>query len=365
MKKNYLSKNTSLMIHGIAILMMIYHHGFINGNTWYVQNPSSIFDIFNPINIGLAPTAQQTFAWFCRICVSVFAFISGYAIFIQYESKVKDENDFKQTYKIAFKRIFSFYKKYLFAFLFFSTCEIAMGNPDGLYITPKTYLLTMLGLAHYVNETWWYVRQYYLMICLSPILYFILKKYDLKKYCITIGIVALSIIIAFVSGNGMIYLKTISGIIQKQYLIITLIFLEGMFCAQYNLINIVADKLNFLTSLIVLIMTYLLRAFLLRGPGDPLFDLVLITPFIISIVRLLSYSKYIAKMLEFLGKYSTHMWFNHSYFYAYLFFDLVVQSDLSLLVFIQTVILSLTTAIIFTMIENLIHHLTHKKTSSV
>lgn len=75
-----LDKKKSAALHGIAILMMIYHHLFIGGNGWAVNEGTSLFSVFDSIDLSGSGSAQLGFAWFCKICVAIFAFTSGYAL---------------------------------------------------------------------------------------------------------------------------------------------------------------------------------------------------------------------------------------------------------------------------------------------
>ena len=76
-----LNKKTAGALHGIAILMMIYHHLFIGGNALYVNEGKSILSVFDFINLTGSGSAQLGFAWFCKLCVAIFAFTSGYAMY--------------------------------------------------------------------------------------------------------------------------------------------------------------------------------------------------------------------------------------------------------------------------------------------
>lgn len=281
-------------------------------------------------------------------------------MFIQFSNKVKNDLDIKGMYKYVLKRFLAFYKKFFLMFIIFISIEYFNGNQNGFNFELSNYLLNLIGVTCSFNSTWWYVCIYYYMILLSPIFYIILKKFNLKEYAIIISIFLLSIIISFITGNGIIYLKAISGFIQNYVIIYILIFAEGMFSARYNLIDIVGNKLNLATSILLLIITYLLRALLIRAPSDCLFDLVFTLPLIIALTKIITYLKYIPRLLEYIGKYSTYIWFTHSYFYSYLFFRLVIKADQSILVYIQVIIYSLLTSIILTFIENNITKLFNK-----
>lgn len=344
-----LNKKVTLMLHGIAILMMIYHHIFQYGNTWYVDNPTSLFDYLNAINMGRAYTYQQTFAWFCRICVAIFAFTSGYGIYIQYEKQ--GIIDFKLMYKNAFNRLLKFYKKYLLMFIVFISLEIYTNCISVVNYTILDFVASGLGLSYVFNFTWWYVSEYYLLLLVSPIIYWVLHIFKFKHYLYIIVLFIIGCVISFVLGNLIPYLKFFSYIIQTQVVMFLVIFMEGMFVAHFNLVDIIANKINNIVAILILIIVYIARVLLVRDAPDSLFDLVLITPFIIACSKLFSSIKLKYSLLSFFGKYSTYMWFVHAYFYAIMFFRLVIKSNYSLLVYVQTVYLSLFTALLLTLLE--------------
>lgn len=355
MKNRILTKEYSKVLQGIAILMMVYHHIFIDGNLWFVNEGTSLINIFNFINIGKAQTAQMNFAWFCKICVAVFAFTSGYGIFTQLENKCNEKLDLKTMYKYCFKRLLSFYKTFIICFLFFNICEMAINGFVNFDYSLPTFIINALGLRTDYNGTLWYISLYYCMIFVSPLVYIFLKKVDLKKFVITlVGIAIIATIIAFASGDIIAFLKEISKFIQHYQTIYLLIFMEGMFCGRYELIETIYSKLNLLTAIFLLAIVYVARTLLIRAPSDSLFDLVFTLPFVISVVKILSYSKGLRKVFAFMGKYSAYIWYSHAYFYSYLFYDLVTRSDMSLLVYLQVVIYSLTCGIVFDSIIKLV-----------
>lgn len=358
-----LNKKTTMALHGVAILMMIYHHLFISGNVFCVSESKSIFDIFNSFNFTNAPSAQLAFAYFCKICVAIFAFTSGYAIYLQLSKRCVHDNETDNTKEMisyCSHRFLSFYKKYLIAFLFFIGCEYFLGNPNGFDFSLTNYVLNLLGFRATFNGTWWYVSVYYVMIISSPFIYLLLNKLKNRDYLFLLGLFIISFLAAFVSGNTMTFLKLISKFVQNYFMIYLIIFAEGMFCAKTGLIDKIGSKLNLLTAVALLIVTYFLRTMLIRDPSDPLFDLILIIPFIISFAKIISYMDGATSLFSFFGKYSAYMWYAHAYFYAYLFFTLLFKNNLSLIIYIQVVLYSLVSGIIFAQIENLIGKLIKK-----
>lgn len=341
-----LNKNRTMALHGIAILMMIYHHLFIGGNGWALNEGTSLLSVFDTLDLSGSGSAQMGFAWFCKICVAIFAFTSGYAMFNQLNNK----KSLWEMLKYIPKRLWSFYKKYLLAFLFFVGCSYFM--TDGFDFSLSNFIPSLLGLKASYNGTWWYVSVYYLMVIVSPCLYLILKKINYSGYLTVFIVFVICLLIAVFTGNLVPFYKTISLIVQNNTMVYLLIFAEGMFCARYNLIDYIGNKLNLFTSIILLVIIYILRSLLIRVPSDPLFDLIFIAPYIIATVKLLSYSDKLNFFFGYFGKYSAYMWYSHAYFYSYLFFVYVEKCDASVLVYLQVVFYSLVCAIAFTGIED-------------
>ena len=136
-----LNKKTAGALHGIAILMMIYHHLFIGGNVLYVNEGKSILSVFDFINLTGSGSAQLGFAWFCKLCVAIFAFTSGYAMYKQFDKK----NSFKEIISYLPSRFWSFYRKFLLAFLFFVGCSFFMAR-DSFDFSVSNFVLSCFAI---------------------------------------------------------------------------------------------------------------------------------------------------------------------------------------------------------------------------
>ena len=351
-----LTKENSAMLHGAAILMMIYHHLFVVGNEWCINHGVSFFDLFNTINIGKAETAQMSFARFCKICVAVFAFTSGYAMFIQLDRKNDGKISFRDMYRYCLKRLGSFFRKYFLVFVFVTVVEMCLNNPYGFDFSPRNLLLNALGFKADYNATWWYIAVYYCMVLSSPVIYWVLNRFEWKKLLLIIlgfGILAGGGFLGFtfLSGDPERWLRIASNLAQSALSVYMIIFAEGMICAKYGILDFLAGKLNIFTSVVLLLLTMIVRVLIIRIPGDSVFDVLLIIPFVLSFTTLASRSGILSKVLRFFGRYSSYMWYWHPYFYAYLFFFLVQKSDISLLVYVQVVAYTLLASVAFTYLE--------------
>lgn len=72
------SKNDSLAVKGIAIIMMIFHHCFIE------------IPVLDQYGVSFGSLSREKVVWLClwlKICVSLFAFVSGYGLYTSYKKK--------------------------------------------------------------------------------------------------------------------------------------------------------------------------------------------------------------------------------------------------------------------------------------
>ncbi len=68
-------KEDAAALKGVAILMMMLHHCF---------RETSLYEGFTISFVPFAEAAVVRFSLFLKICVSLFAFISGYGLFLNY-----------------------------------------------------------------------------------------------------------------------------------------------------------------------------------------------------------------------------------------------------------------------------------------
>ena len=64
-----MTKRQSAVLQGVAIWMMLYHH---------LYSEAAEYESLFPF---LQADAVRRIAWFCKICVGIFAFVSGYGMY--------------------------------------------------------------------------------------------------------------------------------------------------------------------------------------------------------------------------------------------------------------------------------------------
>ena len=106
-------KNDTLAVKGIAIMLMIQHHGFLST------------DRFDKYDVLFTPFSQSfivTLSSFMKICVGMYVFLSGYGLAIslkkyspEYKLQKKQYEDY--LFRRSFKLMAGFWLIYVLAFI--------------------------------------------------------------------------------------------------------------------------------------------------------------------------------------------------------------------------------------------------------
>lgn len=127
-RRRFISINDSACLYGIAILLMVFHHCFCI--------PSRLGE--NYISVLGDYALEARIAWIGKLCVAIFAFISGYAFSIKAEKNKEEHviNRVLSDYRLSISHLIKFYLKFWLVFLIFIPIGIAFfgksGNPKNL-----------------------------------------------------------------------------------------------------------------------------------------------------------------------------------------------------------------------------------------
>lgn len=218
------TKEKSTILKGCAIIMMLFHHCFLSGR----------FENY-PINFWPFTVATITHvASFFKICVSLFAFVSGYGLLLSYQEFATKENCIAKRVskeRWILHRLLKTLSSYWFVLvLSWVVCMSVDKLPIQAYsfdTSSKLYgcwnmLVEFLGLSNLVgrspmNGTWWYMSAAVAFIILVPLLYHslynlgpcytILLTFILPRMfsCYPGGTSFVSFILAFVCGMAFAY----------------------------------------------------------------------------------------------------------------------------------------------------------------
>ncbi len=309
--KDSFSKENSLALKGVGILLLMGMHCF------------GSYGRFKGYDINFWPFQAEDFVSFCaylKISVSLFAFISGYGLYL---SASKTCLDSKSSTKWLIQRYFKTFSGYWFVFvLFVIITQLWVGLPEEKYFDEGgfrgiAYMVTdFFGLARMfntprLNGSWWYMGAAMFYILLTPFICAGDKRFGLIPVSALLIIFPRVITASDYYGHNNAY----------SFLFV---FLMGMIFAKYRIfdkiedINIKGNKtaanvLFFLFMCVALPVSYLLYK---RVPIDelweynygiaPLFVIVFCQKFLFKI-------PFITKVLGFCGKHSMNVFLYHTF----------------------------------------------------
>ncbi len=341
MLKNGISKDQSKIIQGIAILMMLYHHLF--------STPEALGVPYNSLlKIG-EYNIELKMAWFFKLCVGIYAFISGYGLYHSLKSQTKSDNFFRNlinNYKIVLKKLLSFMLQFWLVFAIFI--------PIGFIFYDKSFdlsefILNLLGFSSSYNGAWWYVAQYMKMLMILPLINCALIFVKNKKYIISQSVFYISIIILcvaiFIINRDLF--DIITDFFQPAFL---LCFIIGYLISRFNIFQILykifPSLLIDVLGIIGLILVIVVRVKIAKDASSAGLDFIFVPVFVFGVLVLLSYIKYISIIFRFFGKCSTFIWLTHVFFYDHYAKNIVMFSHFSTGIYLTLLLITTLTALL-------------------
>lgn len=343
---NGITKEQSKALQGIAILMMLYHHLFSTPEALGIPYISLLH--FGEINVELK------MAWFFKICVGIYAFISGYGLCksLYLNNLNKSTDKFYLTcineYKLIIKKLWSFYTQYWLVFIIFVPIGFIFFNKIFIF---DEFILNFIGLSSSYNGAWWYVYQYLKMLMILPVIdmFFVVykdKKQNIIKYSIY-GFLFILVIAEYIINKDQFY--AIFNYFQPAFL---LCFIIGYFLSRFNVLELISrfisKNLFNVLGIILLVFVIVLRVKMAKDASSAGLDFIFAPCFCIGSLCLLNYLKKLNRLLIVIGSYSTYMWLVHVFFYDHYAKQLVMASHLSLIIYLSLVLMSLGTAVVLT-----------------
>ncbi|MBM6699053.1 acyltransferase [Bifidobacterium pullorum subsp. saeculare] len=174
--KQAFTKADSAAVKGAAILMMMFHHLYLPGR-------------FDDYAIDFWPIGENlvaSMAWKCKICVSLFAFITGYGLLSSLKHSEKGMEHLASWTRVRLVKTMSgFWFIYAMAFavtLCLDGLPLHQYGDKGVIVGVLYALADACGLANLFGSptlcsTWWYMSAAIVFIVLFPILYAIAHRF--------------------------------------------------------------------------------------------------------------------------------------------------------------------------------------------
>ncbi len=298
---NYIEKDKTDIIKGIAIIFMLIHH-FFTYPAWFVHQYEYLHGNWSDI-------LREPF----KICVCVFAFLTGY--FYVYARQ--------QNYRYSLRKITDLWINYFVVFLILYIIAVAFGC---FPLTFKSFLLESFSVENQIVNLAWYVKLYLIAMLILPLYVLIARKHILIAFLSGLLLPALALrtynaLNLFPDSYITLYIRSCSWLF---------LFATGFIFAQYELFTkwfdpVFKHRINNKFLLFIINLTLVLIAFFGRYvmpflPYLTRFSMDFVyAPFfvygIVNIVGLVPHYQKLLKPLSVLGKYSLIIWFVHSVFY--------------------------------------------------
>lgn len=304
-----LKKEDSTALKGIAILMMVFYH------CYYKTAKFAKYDI---IFRGISENQVIVLATCMKICVAIFAFVSGYGLFCGYH-KEKTERRSETSSGWVKRHLFSTLSGYWFVVIVSyivyalivdkSFSRLGGGNSEKV----MSMAADILGIANLMdvkslNGSWWYMSAAIVFIFLVPLYYMVIRKWGAAVLCGMVFIFPRAVKIGFPGGANVLSFM--------------MIFMIGMICAEYDFfswfhaISTKSKYRRFLTGIVIVFG--LAIAFLLypRLNIKKLWEYqYAAVPFLVILfcVEFLFRLPCISAFFLYFGKHSLNIWLVHTF----------------------------------------------------
>lgn len=354
------TKEHTMQMKGIAIIILLFHHCFLNAQRWATVQYEKLATTkgWGYYPISFAPFSSHTIQYlasFSKICVAMFVFMTGYGMWVSYESQ-KKKTTMSNYIK---KRMVTLMTGFLIIFVVTEVLAIPTGRFIEVYghdFRSVVYMIIdALGLAKLLGTplfclTWWYMSLAIVLIMIFPFVHSIMEKYQWV-------VVVASIIVPRACGFGQ------STDLFRYLLAYTL----GMYFAQHDLLARIKEKFmeqNVEGKLLSLIVSLIGLAVIIKCRqnawiGWKYLDFwdgfAAMYVIIISYIYILN-GKWIVKGLGFLGKHSMNIFLIHSFYRDVFFHEFTYSFYYAWLDYIVLMAISLVTSIVLEWFKKLIRY---------
>lgn len=333
-QQNYISMDDSTILYGIAILLMVFHHCF--------ATPSRLGNQYIPCLFGFENEARL--AYIGRMCVGIYAFISGYALSRKANPHSKYLPHFVYDVKISLNALIKFYSKFWLIFAIFIPIGVLFFDYELSWNSLRNGLLFGFGY----NWEWWYIFQYMKFLLVFPFLNAFFLCYDRSRKHFTV--LALLIAALFVSwrlhlGRGSIPMQYITLLFETFLSSAMCIFLTAFVIGKMKVYEHLSSilRLPWILNAAIVIFLLAVRWFVVSDPGDSRYDIVILPFWMFNVVQLVhsfGYRNAVASILLSLGRNSTNMWLLHTFWLYYYFQPIILLPRYSILIFLWAVLIS-------------------------
>lgn len=349
--KDGITKSQSKMLQGLAILMMLYHHLFSTPEILGVSY-ISLLNI-NGLNI------ETPMAWFFKICVGIYAFVSGYGLFraLFAERNKNNVNSFWDCiltdYKVVLKKLLRFFLDFWLVFIIFMAIGFCFFKKEFVL---SEFLLNFFGIKSTYNGAWWYIFFYMKMLLALPLIdcFFMLFKDKKSKISqiLLYGILILALIIIYIVNHA--FFSEMLEFFMPAY---SACFVMGYLISRFKVYEfaykIIPEKLLYILGILGFLLVIVVRVKMAKDASSAGLDFIFVPVYAYGFSVIMTLLPKFSKIFEFFGKYSMFIWLTHVFFYDHYAKNLVMLSGVSIGIYLTLLVLSTFAAIVLTKTSNI------------
>lgn len=358
----FTKKDTSI-IKGIAILIMLFHHCFLNKERWATVPFEQIAQQkhLEYFPISFAPLSENIvvyFAAFSKICVGMFVFLTGYGMAVSYAKKKMKKSEYSINTYVK-ERYIHLITNFIFIFVVIQLLSIPTGRFSQVYGQGghawAYCLIDALGLAKLLKTplfclTWWYMSLAVMLIVIFPLaLYFVKKYHEIFLVIMLLMPRALGLSMTDLTRYMLAYLLGIL-FFERNLLVKCKMFLkEGGRCSKI---------VKFIFSLLILGIAIKCRQNAWIGtPFYDVWDGIVPAYIIILCYSYITDLRIINNILNFLGKHSMNIFLIHSFYRDVFFHEFFYSFYYAWLDYIVLLIVSLGTSVLLELLKQVMKHI--------
>lgn len=353
LRKIVFSKEDSIALKGLAIIMLVLFHTF--GET----------SRFEGFPIDFSPFAQNTVvdvAHLCRICVSIFAFITGFGL-LRSVARAAENNSIREW---VVRRLIKTLSGFWFVFVICNIVSFLIDRrPVEVYFSQTTtagvfYVINdFLGLANILNtptlcSTWWYMSAAVVFIFLIPLVYVVKNKLGYLPIVVVLIVLPRTMQVGYPGGMNL-YTFILP-------MVIGMAFADYDLFARIDMLHVKNDLLTYICRCIVFGSLVIFAFYIQQSHYDRLvawelyFGLIPLF-FILFFVFCVIQIPMLRRMLMFLGVHSMTIFLTHTFIRSIYLQDLVYGTfDNWILIFLLVFILSLALAVLLDMLKKVLRY---------
>lgn len=306
--ENGITKKQSAVLQGIAIWMMVYHHLYLGTNVY-----ESLLPFIN------ADTARGI-AWFCKLCVGIFAFVSGYGMYYVMNRNPAERffGRLMEEYRHVLARILRLYGKLWLVILVFIGIRFFV---FGREFAAEELWGNLTAFQPTYNGAWWYMEQYAKMLLALPLLDLLFAGFESseekKKWVFFLTLTG--VVLTGIIWSPMLYgfAREAAKAMRPSFF---LIFIVGYLIARCRIYQQIDKTLRrkggwlpACLSVVLIGVVTAVRVLLATDAAWAELDFLLVPVLIYGMLVLLSYIKPFGVFLAWWGKQSTYIWLTHGF----------------------------------------------------